>query len=120
MQSRSEQYALRPERSLWETVARDKHAWRSTNPAVLKFRQDLIAGKLSFDNLSSLFKTQSWQQFVKRTDKEKRLFFSDPDAPIVQNKADDSDDILDILQNVETTQTFKKAFSKLSDKCLEV
>ena len=84
---------------------------------LLKFRQDLIAGKLSFANLSSLFKTQSWQQFIKRTSREKRLFFDDTDDSSLQNKADDSDGIVEILEDAETKQVFKVAFSKLGDKC---
>ncbi|MEO0042845.1 MAG: hypothetical protein RL329_2293 [Bacteroidota bacterium] len=86
---------------------------------LLKFREDLIAGKLGYDNLVSLFKTQSWQNYVKMNDKSKHLVFIDPMLPTAHhldlNQTDD--DIAQIIDNEEVMTAFRKAFARLCERC---
>jgi DNA-directed RNA polymerase specialized sigma24 family protein len=86
---------------------------------LLKFREDLIAGKLGYDNLASLFKTQSWQNYVKSNGKSKHLVFMDPTLPTAHdldlNPTDDN--IAQIIDNEEVMTAFRKAFARLCERC---
>jgi hypothetical protein len=82
---------------------------------LLKFREDLIAGKLGYDNLGSLFKTQSWQNYVKSNGKSKHLVFIDPNCDLDLQQTEDN--IAQIMDNEEVMTAFRKAFARLCERC---
>jgi DNA-directed RNA polymerase specialized sigma24 family protein len=86
---------------------------------LLKFREDLLSGKLNYDNLASLFKTKSWQNYVKANGKSKHLVFVDPTVPTAHdldlNQTDDN--IAQIIDNEEVMTAFRKAFARLCERC---
>ncbi|MEN9612458.1 MAG: hypothetical protein RLZZ628_3272 [Bacteroidota bacterium] len=86
---------------------------------LLKFREDLMLGKLNYDNLASLFKTQSWQNYVKSNDKSKYLVFIDPTLPTAHDLdlQQTDDNIAQIMDNEEVMSAFRKAFGRLCDRC---
>jgi RNA polymerase sigma factor (sigma-70 family) len=88
---------------------------------LLKFREDLIAGKFGYDNLVSFFKTQSWQTYVKATDKSKRLIFVDPSVSVV-SEVDlklliEEDNIAELIEKREVMTAFRQAYCKLCERC---
>jgi RNA polymerase sigma factor (sigma-70 family) len=83
---------------------------------LLKFREDLMLHKLNYNNLASIFKTKSWQNYVKTTCKSKHLVFIDPTLPDFDT-AQDNDNIAQVIENQEVMNAFRKAFNQLCERC---
>jgi RNA polymerase sigma factor (sigma-70 family) len=86
---------------------------------LLQFRSDLIAGKLDYNNLVSLFKTQSWQNYVKAQGKAQKIVFSDPTLPTAYDLdlKETEDNIVQTIENEEVMMAFRKAFARLCERC---
>jgi RNA polymerase sigma factor (sigma-70 family) len=86
---------------------------------LLKFREDLILGKLDYDNLVSIFKTKSWQNYVKSNHKSKHLVFVNPILPSSYDLdlQQTDDNIAQLMDNEEVMAAFRKAFAQLCERC---
>jgi RNA polymerase sigma factor (sigma-70 family) len=86
---------------------------------LLQFRTDLITGKLDYNNLVSMFKTQSWQNYVKTQDKAQKVTFLDPTQPTAYDLdlKETDDNIAQIIENEEVMTAFRKAFAQLCVRC---
>lgn len=86
---------------------------------LLQFRAELIAGKLDYNNLVSIFKTQSWQNYVRTQEKAQKIVFSDPTIPTAYDLdlKETDDNIAQIIENEEVMLAFRKAFARLCTRC---
>jgi hypothetical protein len=91
---------------------------------LLKFRTELKQGKWNYNNLSSLFKTQTWQKHIQLSNQKKLVFIEYFDEQQAQQLADSAaiaDELLE-QQNVtamkkELLQAYTVAFQTLCQYC---
>jgi hypothetical protein len=85
---------------------------------LLKFRMELKEGKWDYNNLASLFKTQTWQKHIQLSTQKKLVFTADFDEQQARQLAD-SAAIADELLEQQSVTAMKKELLKAYTEAFE-